>query len=88
MRIVVVDSVSFHFRRDFRNMALRVRLMNEMAQQLHTYAHQYKLPVSLPCGRGGGAAAVALLPPQLPCCGLCCRRGLPVALYIAQSWPI
>jgi hypothetical protein len=34
IKLVVIDSVAFHFRRDFDDMALRARLLNGMASML------------------------------------------------------
>lgn len=34
IKLVVIDSIAFHFRREFEDMSLRTRLLNGMAQQL------------------------------------------------------
>lgn len=38
VRLVVIDSVSFHFRRDFNDMFKRSRVLSEMSQELHRVA--------------------------------------------------
>ena len=58
----MIDSVAFHFRQDFRDMALRTRLLNGMAQQLLHLATENELAVVLVnqmttrIGRGGEEA--------------------------------
>jgi RAD51-like protein 2 len=47
VKLVVIDSVAFHFRQDFRDMALRTRLLNGMAQQLLRLAAENELAVVL-----------------------------------------
>ena len=47
VRLVVVDSVAFHFRRDFADMVLRTRLLNGMAQTLLRLAAENELAVRL-----------------------------------------
>eukprot|EP00047_Mylnosiga_fluctuans_P019109 m.78774 g.78774 ORF g.78774 m.78774 type:complete len:353 (+) comp7981_c0_seq4:114-1172(+) len=47
VRLVVIDSVAFHFRQDFANMALRTRLLHGMAQTLTQLARQHNLAVVL-----------------------------------------
>ena len=46
IRLVVVDSIAFHFRHDFDDMALRTRLLNGMAQTFIQLAVTHKLAVS------------------------------------------
>ena len=45
VRLLVLDSVTFHFRRDFDDMSLRTRMLNTMAQNLMSIAEQYNLVV-------------------------------------------
>ena len=45
VRVIVVDSVAFHFRRDFADMILRTRLLNGMAQTLLRLASEHELAV-------------------------------------------
>lgn len=45
VRIVIIDSVAFHFRRGFVDYALRARLLKKMAQKLLAIAHKYNLAV-------------------------------------------
>ncbi|KAK9143349.1 hypothetical protein Syun_012749 [Stephania yunnanensis] len=45
VRIVVIDSVTFHFRQDFEDMALRTRLLSGMASKLMKLAKQFSLAV-------------------------------------------
>lgn len=47
IRLVVVDSVAFHFRQEFKDMALRTRLLNGMAQLFLRLATQQELAVVL-----------------------------------------
>ena len=46
MRLVVIDSVAFHFRRDFEDMALRARLLTGLAQDLSDLSERFDLAVS------------------------------------------
>lgn len=46
VRLVVVDSVAFHFRHDFDDYALRTRLLNGLAQNFIKMATLNKLAVS------------------------------------------
>lgn len=46
VRLIVMDSVAFHFRRDFNDMALRARLLTGLAQDLINLAEKYDLAVS------------------------------------------
>jgi RAD51-like protein 2 len=43
--LIVLDSVSFHFRRGFSDMALRARLLAETAQTLHRAAVEHSAAV-------------------------------------------
>eukprot|EP00039_Didymoeca_costata_P003433 m.67672 g.67672 ORF g.67672 m.67672 type:complete len:355 (+) comp11906_c0_seq4:140-1204(+) len=47
VKLIVVDSVAFHFRRDFHDMALRTRLLNGMAQQLLRLATSKEIAIVL-----------------------------------------
>lgn len=47
VKLVVIDSVAFHFRRDFQDMVLRTRLLNGMAQNLLQLARAGQLAVVL-----------------------------------------
>ncbi|XP_057726145.1 DNA repair protein RAD51 homolog 3 isoform X1 [Arachis stenosperma] len=41
VKIIIIDSVTFHFRQDFEDMALRTRLLNEMALKLMKLARKF-----------------------------------------------
>lgn len=45
IKLIVIDSISFHFRRDFNDMGKRSRVLSEMASCLHALARKYKLAV-------------------------------------------
>jgi len=45
IRLIVLDSVAFHFRRGFDDMALRARLLTGMAQSLLDLAERFQLAV-------------------------------------------
>eukprot|EP00252_Welwitschia_mirabilis_P000590 TRINITY_DN10572_c0_g1_i1.p1 TRINITY_DN10572_c0_g1~~TRINITY_DN10572_c0_g1_i1.p1 ORF type:complete len:299 (+),score=61.89 TRINITY_DN10572_c0_g1_i1:26-898(+) len=45
VKIVIVDSVTFHFRQDFDDLALRTRLLGVMAQKLMGLAEKYDTAV-------------------------------------------
>ncbi|XP_048335401.1 DNA repair protein RAD51 homolog 3 isoform X2 [Ziziphus jujuba] len=45
VKIVIVDSVTFHFRQDFDDLALRTRLLGGMALKLMNLARNYSLAV-------------------------------------------
>ncbi|GLT39547.1 hypothetical protein SLA2020_137310 [Shorea laevis] len=47
VKVVVVDSVTFHFRQDFEDMALRTRVLSEMALKLMKLAKKFSLAVVL-----------------------------------------
>ncbi|XP_024530646.1 DNA repair protein RAD51 homolog 3-like isoform X1 [Selaginella moellendorffii] len=47
VKLLVIDSVTFHFRQDFHDLALRARLLNSMAQKLMALAHHHELAVVL-----------------------------------------
>lgn len=47
VKLVVMDSIAFHFRHDFDDYALRTRLLNGMASELLALASQRKLAVVL-----------------------------------------
>lgn len=44
--MVVIDSLTFYFRQDFEDMALRTRILGEMALKLMKLAHKFNLAVS------------------------------------------
>ncbi len=45
----MLDSVAFHFRRDFEDMALRARLLTGLAQDLSDLAGRFDLAVRFDC---------------------------------------
>lgn len=45
IRLVVIDSISFHFRRDFSDMSKRSRILSEMSQTLHALARKHNTAV-------------------------------------------
>lgn len=45
IRLLIIDSVTFHFRQDFDDMALRTRVLNGMSQKLMTLAERHDLAV-------------------------------------------
>lgn len=47
VKIVIVDSVTFHFRQDFDDMALRTRLLSGMALKLMKLAKVFSLAVRI-----------------------------------------
>ncbi|KAJ3183980.1 DNA repair protein rad51c [Gaertneriomyces sp. JEL0708] len=47
VRLIVIDSIAFHFRQSFTDMGLRTRLLNGMAQTLRRVADQYNIAVVL-----------------------------------------
>ncbi|KZV46185.1 hypothetical protein F511_15195 [Dorcoceras hygrometricum] len=47
IKVVVVDSITFHFRQDFEDMALRTRLLGGMALKLMNLAKKFNLAVVL-----------------------------------------
>jgi RAD51-like protein 2 len=47
VKIVIVDSVTFHFRQDFDDMALRTRLLSGMALKLMKLAKAFSLAVRI-----------------------------------------
>jgi hypothetical protein len=47
VRVVVVDSVAFHFRHDYEELAQRTRLLAAYAQSLTNIAKKYKVAVVL-----------------------------------------
>jgi RAD51-like protein 2 len=47
VKIVVMDSVAFHFRQDFDDFGARTRILNQMSQQLMSLANSYQLAVVL-----------------------------------------
>ena len=49
VKVVVVDSVTFHFRQDFDDMALRTRVLSGMALKLMKLAKKFSLAVRTVC---------------------------------------
>ncbi|XP_047334763.1 DNA repair protein RAD51 homolog 3 [Impatiens glandulifera] len=47
VKVIIIDSVTFHFRQDFEDMALRTRLLCGMALKLMQLAKKYSLAVVL-----------------------------------------
>lgn len=47
VRLVVLDSVAFHFRQDFEDFSLRLRLLNGMATALSSLAEHFNVAVLL-----------------------------------------
>ncbi|CAB4446101.1 unnamed protein product [Rhizophagus irregularis] len=47
VKLLVIDSIAFHFRQQFDDMALRTRLLNGLAQDLNKFAQSYELAVVL-----------------------------------------
>ncbi|WVZ69970.1 hypothetical protein U9M48_018681 [Paspalum notatum var. saurae] len=47
VRIVIIDSVTFHFRQDFDDLALRTRVLSELSLKLMKIAKAYNLAVVL-----------------------------------------
>lgn len=46
VKIIVVDSITFHFRQDFDDLALRTRVLGGMSLKLMRFAKKYSLAVS------------------------------------------
>ncbi|PIK51644.1 putative DNA repair protein [Apostichopus japonicus] len=46
IKLIIIDSIAFHFRHDLDDMALRTRLLNGLAQSLIKMATMYRLAVS------------------------------------------
>eukprot|EP00750_Incisomonas_marina_P016963 INCI19695.1.p1 GENE.INCI19695.1~~INCI19695.1.p1 ORF type:complete len:473 (-),score=66.33 INCI19695.1:406-1824(-) len=67
VKVVVVDSISAHFRRRFDDMALRTRLLAGMGQKLHLCANHHAVAIVLTNQvttkvlRGGGSTLVPAL---------------------------
>ncbi len=49
VRLLVVDSVTFHFRQDMKDFSARARVLTGMAQQLMQIAEHFKIAVSDVC---------------------------------------
>ncbi|GMP42932.1 hypothetical protein CsSME_00012501 [Camellia sinensis var. sinensis] len=47
VKVVIIDSVTFHFRQDFEDMALRTRLLSGIALKLMKLSKKYSLAVVL-----------------------------------------
>lgn len=45
VKMIVIDSIAFHFRQDFQDMAQRTRVLAEMAQNLMQLAEDRDLAV-------------------------------------------
>lgn len=48
VKLIIIDSIAFHFRQDFQDMAQRTRVLAEMAQKLMQLAEDKDLAVSFP----------------------------------------
>lgn len=46
VKLVVIDSITFHFRQDFVDMALRTRLLGGLALKLMKLAKKFSLAVN------------------------------------------
>jgi len=46
VKLIIIDSIAFHFRQDFHDMAQRTRVLAEMAQKLMHLAEERDLAVS------------------------------------------
>lgn len=46
IKVILVDSVAFHFRHDFDDLSLRTRLLTAMAQSYIKLATEFKIAVS------------------------------------------
>lgn len=94
VKLVVIDSVAFHFRQDFRDMALRTRLLKGMAQQLLRLAAENELAVVLVnqmttrIGRGSEEAHLipALGERFLICTSSFWLNFLTYSFYVGESW--
>ncbi|WRX09658.1 DNA recombination and repair protein Rad51-like [Theobroma cacao] len=60
VKVVVVDSVTFHFRQDFDDMALRTRVLSGMALKLMKLAKKFSLAVTTKHTEGSFQLALAL----------------------------
>lgn len=47
VKVVIIDSITFHFRQDFDDMALRTRLLGGMALKLMKLAKKFSLAVRI-----------------------------------------
>lgn len=47
VKVVIVDSVTFHFRQNFDDLALRTRLLSEMALKFMKLAKKFSLAVRI-----------------------------------------
>lgn len=46
VRVIIIDSITFHFRQDFKDMAHRTRVLTQMAQDLMALSERHTLAVS------------------------------------------
>ena len=46
VKIIILDSIAFHFRHDFEDMALRTRLLHGLVQTFMKMACEHRLAVS------------------------------------------
>jgi hypothetical protein len=71
-KIIIIDSVAFHFRHDFDDMALRTRLLAGMAQECMQLATSHELAV----GYALATRLAGLRAPLLVCSviALCCCK--------------
>ena len=49
MKLIVIDSLAFHFRHDMDNAALRSRVLHKIASQLTSLAVHFQLAVNSIC---------------------------------------
>ena len=47
MKIIILDSIAFHFRHDFEDMGLRTRLLHGLVQTFMKLAYDFKLAVCI-----------------------------------------
>jgi RAD51-like protein 2 len=61
IKLIVIDSVTFHFRQEYADMAARTRQLAQMAQQLMQLAGERDVAVGgAGWGRGGAAGLLGL----------------------------
>jgi len=47
VKVIIIDSIAFHFRQDFDDMSLRTRRLSQMAQTLMSIAHAHDTAIVL-----------------------------------------
>ncbi|KAI8106873.1 hypothetical protein M9434_001527 [Picochlorum sp. BPE23] len=47
VKVIIIDSIAFHFRQDFDDMSLRTRRLSQMAQTLMSIAHTHDIAIVL-----------------------------------------